>query len=72
MRVHDPSTIVKCKDEYWIFHTGRGVSTYRAKDLVQWTRGPRIFTNAPAWVAEAVPENRGMSCWAPDVIQVDG
>ncbi|HHY85937.1 MAG TPA: arabinan endo-1,5-alpha-L-arabinosidase [Verrucomicrobia bacterium] len=72
MRVHDPSTIVKCKDEYWIFHTGRGVSTYRSKDLVQWTRGPRIFTNAPAWVAEAVPENRGMSCWAPDVIQVDG
>jgi len=22
--VHDPSTIVKCKDEYWLFYTGRG------------------------------------------------
>ena len=21
----DPSSIVKCKDEYWVFYTGRGV-----------------------------------------------
>ena len=29
--VHDPSTIVKCKDTYWIFCTGR--SSYFSKDL---------------------------------------
>src|SRR3974390_1532070 len=26
--VHDPSTIAKCKDEYWIFFTGAGAPSY--------------------------------------------
>jgi len=72
VRVHDPSTIVKCKDEYWIFYTGRDVRSYRSKDLVTWEAGPNIFTNSPSWVAEAVPANRsGRDFWAPDVIRVD-
>jgi arabinan endo-1,5-alpha-L-arabinosidase len=70
VRAHDPSTIVKCKDEYWVFYTGRGVPSYHSKDLVKWERGPGVFTNAPAWIAEAVPGNRGMNFWAPDVIRV--
>lgn len=70
VRVHDPSTIVKCKEDYWIFYTGRGVMSYHSKDLKNWERGPRIFTNAPAWVAEAVPENRATDYWAPDVIHL--
>ena len=70
VRVHDPSTIVKCKDEYWIFYTGRGLGSYHSKDLKQWEPGPRIFTNAPAWAAEAVPENRRADYWAPDVIKL--
>lgn len=70
IRVHDPSTIVKCKDEYWIFYTGRGVPSYHSKDLTNWERGPRVFTNAPAWVAETVPGNRWMNYWAPDVIHL--
>src|SRR6186713_3015692 len=40
--VHDPSTIVKCKDEYWFFATGPGVSSWRSKDLKRWERGPRV------------------------------
>jgi arabinan endo-1,5-alpha-L-arabinosidase len=72
VRVHDPSTIVKCKDEYWIFYTGRGVSSYRSKDLKEWTPGPRIFTNPPSWAAEAVPANQGTHYWAPDVIHWRG
>jgi arabinan endo-1,5-alpha-L-arabinosidase len=72
VRVHDPSTIVKCQDEYWVFHTGRGVSSYHSKDLVHWEAGPRIFTNPPSWAAEAVPENRNTHYWAPDVIHLDG
>jgi len=59
IRVHDPSTIVKCKDEYWIFCTGRGTPSYRSKDLVTWERGPQTFTKSPEWVAQAVPGNRG-------------
>jgi arabinan endo-1,5-alpha-L-arabinosidase len=66
----DPSSIVKCKDEYWVFHTGRGIPTFRSKDLVKWERGPAVFQTAPEWIATNVPENRNMSYWAPDIIQV--
>ncbi len=66
----DPSSIVQCKDEYWVFYTGRGVPSYHSKDLVKWERGPAVFKTAPAWVAGTVPENRNLSCWAPDVMKV--
>ncbi|HEU0040469.1 MAG TPA: hypothetical protein VFR76_14480, partial [Verrucomicrobiae bacterium] len=48
-RIHDPSTIVKCSDEYWHFATGMGIISRHSKDLVNWTDGPRVFTDAPAW-----------------------
>jgi arabinan endo-1,5-alpha-L-arabinosidase len=71
IRVHDPSTIVRCGEEYWLFHTGRGVPSYHSKDLVKWEAGPAVFTNPPSWVAQAVPRNRsGMDFWAPDVIRL--
>jgi arabinan endo-1,5-alpha-L-arabinosidase len=66
----DPSSIVKCKDEYWVFYTGRGVPSYRSKDLVKWERGPAVFKTAPEWIAGVVPENRNMVYWAPDVIKL--
>lgn len=66
----DPSSIVKCKDEYWVFYTGRGVPSYRSKDLVKWERGPAVFKTAPEWIAQVVPDNRNMIYWAPDIIQV--
>jgi arabinan endo-1,5-alpha-L-arabinosidase len=73
VRVHDPSTIVRDKDEYWLFFTGRGIPSYRSKDLLTWTNGPRVFTNSVPWVQEAVPNNRGgLDFWAPDAIKVNG
>jgi arabinan endo-1,5-alpha-L-arabinosidase len=66
----DPSSIVKCKDEYWVFYTGRGVPSYRSRDLVKWERGPAVFKAAPAWIANIVPENRRMQYWAPDIMKV--
>src|SRR5690349_20308058 len=66
----DPSSIVKCKDEYWVFYTGRGVPSYHSKDLVKWERGPAVFKTAPEWIAGVVPENRNMVYWAPDVIKL--
>jgi arabinan endo-1,5-alpha-L-arabinosidase len=66
----DPSDIVKCKDEYWVFYTGRGVPSYHSKDLMKWERGPAVFKMAPEWIATTVPENHNMSCWAPDVMKV--
>jgi arabinan endo-1,5-alpha-L-arabinosidase len=66
-RVHDPSTILKAGDAYWLFSTGTGIISRRSKDLVNWTDGPRVFDRSPDWVADAVPENRG-HFWAPDVL----
>ena len=66
----DPSDIVKCKDEFWMYYTGRGVPSYHSKDLVKWERGPAVFQTAPEWIATTVPENRHMSYWAPDIMKV--
>ena len=67
--VHDPSTIVKSGKEYWLFATGNGIISRRSSNLVQWTQGPRVFSNAPAWTTNAVPGFRG-HLWAPDLIQI--
>lgn len=66
----DPSTIVKCKDEFWVFYTGHGIPSYHSKDLVKWEPGPPVFQTAPEWIAAAVPGNRNMNYWAPDVIHL--
>jgi arabinan endo-1,5-alpha-L-arabinosidase len=66
----DPSSIVKCKDEYWVFYTGRGVPSYHSKDLVKWEHGPAVFKTAPDWIAKVVPENRNMNYWAPDIMKL--
>jgi arabinan endo-1,5-alpha-L-arabinosidase len=66
----DPSTIVKCKDEFWVFYTGRGIPSFHSKDLVKWEPGPPVFQAAPEWTATAVPANRNMGYWAPDVIHL--
>jgi arabinan endo-1,5-alpha-L-arabinosidase len=68
VHVHDPSTIVKCGREFWVFYTGRGVPSYHSKDLVKWEAGPCVFTNAPAWTDQAVPAHRDDYFWAPDII----
>ena len=69
--VHDPSSIVKCGDEYWMFSTGTGITSWRSSDLDQWRRGPRVLPNVPGWVVDLVPSHRG-HFWAPDVIKRDG
>jgi arabinan endo-1,5-alpha-L-arabinosidase len=69
--VHDPSTIVKCKDEYWLFATGRGIPSWHSVDMTNWTRGPLVFTNRPPWTADAVPANRSLYYWAPDIVRVE-
>ena len=70
--VHDPSTIVKCKDEFWVFYTGRGTPSWHSKDLITWQAGPPIFTSTPSWVTNAVRNFRGANFWAPDVTFFNG
>jgi arabinan endo-1,5-alpha-L-arabinosidase len=70
VRAHDPSTIVKCKDEYWVFCTGRGIPSYHSRDLRVWEPGPHVITNTLPWIAGAVPQNSGHDFWAPDIIHL--
>jgi Beta-xylosidase len=70
VRSHDPSTIVKCDDRYWVFHTGRGVLSYWSTNLVDWQSGPRVMSRSPEWVATEVPGNTDGNFWAPDIIRV--
>jgi beta-xylosidase len=72
VRAHDPSTLALCDGEYWMFYTGRGIGSWHSKNLQQWDAGPRVFEESPAWVAQAVPENRNANFWAPDIIKVGG
>jgi arabinan endo-1,5-alpha-L-arabinosidase len=69
IRTHDPSTVVQCGEEYWVFATGYGVLSWHSKDLQSWEAGPRVFTNPPAWTSNQVPGNHG-HFWAPDVIHL--
>jgi len=67
--IHDPSTIVKCNNEHWLFSTGLGIPSHHSPTLTNWLSGPRVFLRPPAWTAQAVPGNDG-NFWAPDIIHV--
>jgi arabinan endo-1,5-alpha-L-arabinosidase len=67
--IHDPSTIVRCGECYWVFGTGRGIISRYSTNLVVWHAGPSVFTNAPAWANDWVPNHRGRF-WAPDIIHL--
>ena len=71
LRVHDPSTIVRCGGRYWLFATGSGIASRRSDDLADWVRGPRVFDRLPAWTLQAVPGHGGQA-WAPDIVPVEG
>lgn len=66
---HDPSTIVKDGNEYWVFATGRGIISLHSTNLLTWQSGPPVFTNRPVWTTNAVPGFRG-TFWAPDIIHL--
>jgi arabinan endo-1,5-alpha-L-arabinosidase len=68
-RVHDPSTIVKCNDRYWVFVTGPGIPSKYSTNLINWSSGPSLFTNPPAWTTNTIPANRGYF-WAPDIVRL--
>ena len=72
VHVHDPSTIIRCGNDYWIFYTGAGIPSYHSRDLVSWQAGQPVFPHAPAWVPDVVPGKRGDFFWAPEVIQRPG
>jgi arabinan endo-1,5-alpha-L-arabinosidase len=68
LRVHDPSTIVRDGNEFWMFCTGVGVKSFHSTNLLDWQPGPPVMPDMPDWVREVVPDQRG-HYWAPDVIR---
>lgn len=71
---HDPSTIVKDGNKYWVFTTGQGIPSLYSTDLLNWTAASRpVFTAAtrPSWIAAAVP-GFGDIYWAPECVYMNG
>lgn len=71
--VHDPSSIIKCGDTYWIYGTGNGIFSMYSKDLVKWTAGATPFAPGtyPSWVRSYVPDFGG-HFWAPECFYMSG
>jgi arabinan endo-1,5-alpha-L-arabinosidase len=69
--IHDPSTIIKDGNRYYVFGTGPGIRTKSSPDLIHWTNGQSVFDEPPAWTTNAVPGFWG-NFWAPDVIHLNG
>jgi len=69
LAIHDPSTVVKCDGQWWVFGTGFGILSRFSDDLRTWQSGPPVFTNAPSWRTNIAPRHNGRF-WAPDVIRV--
>jgi arabinan endo-1,5-alpha-L-arabinosidase len=71
--IHDPSSIIKCGDTYWIFGTGNGIYAIYSKDLVKWNAGTTPFFPGtyPSWVKSYVPDFGG-TFWAPECFYMSG
>src|SRR5262245_1551625 len=65
--IHDPSTIVKLGQRYYMYGTGNGVRMKYSDDLFRWQSGPAVFADPPTWVKQAVPNFTGESLWAPEI-----
>lgn len=71
--IHDPSSITKCDDKYWIFGTGEGIHTKYSTDMVTWTDGETPFSTSdfPSWIlkyAKTSTDQFAGYFWAPDII----
>jgi type 1 glutamine amidotransferase len=68
-KFHDPSTILKEGDQYWLFSTGTGVLAFHSTNFQDWEPAAPVFENLPEWHQEIVPGHRG-HLWAPDIIKI--
>ncbi len=68
---HDP-VMIKAKDKYYMFCTGRGINKWSSKDLINWQHEKPVFDSAPNWINGAVPAFKGNGFWAPDIAYFNG
>jgi arabinan endo-1,5-alpha-L-arabinosidase len=71
--MHDPSTIVKSGNTYWVFGTGDGIACKYSTDLINWTDAKSVYTKAlyPGWINSKVPGFAG-TFWAPECKFMNG
>ena len=72
--VHDPSTVIKSGNTYWVFGTGQGIFGMYSTDLIKWTPAPQpVFPNNayPGWINAKVPLFAGIF-WAPECVLQNG
>jgi hypothetical protein len=73
---HDPGSLVKEGNKYWMFTTGDGIYGAYSTDLINWTPGAQtVFPSNPnlwpAWITTIVPGFAG-TFWAPECIYLNG
>lgn len=70
LQAHDPSSIVKDGDRYYLFSTGWGLRTKFSDDLLRWSEGATVFVRgaSPRWTQEVAPGFEG-HFWAPDIVR---
>ncbi len=64
--VHDP-VLIKEKDTYYLFCTGKGIKCFSSVDLKNWKAEPAVFPEKPIWTDKVVPDF-GNHIWAPDIL----
>jgi arabinan endo-1,5-alpha-L-arabinosidase len=71
--IHDPSTIVKSGNTYWVFGTGDGIACKYSTDLINWTDAKSVYTKTvyPSWINGKVPGFAG-TFWAPECKFMNG
>ncbi|MGI4762349.1 MAG: family 43 glycosylhydrolase [Janthinobacterium lividum] len=71
--IHDPSTIVKSGNTYWVFGTGDGIACKYSTDLINWTDAKSVYTKTayPGWINGKVPGFAG-TFWAPECKFMNG
>lgn len=70
LKVHDPSTILRQDDTWWLYSTGIRVQVSKSKDLIHWERVRAALSEAPPWAEEVAPANKRHYYWAPDIIRL--
>lgn len=71
LTAHDPGSIIKCKDKYYMFATGNGIASKWSYDKILWYGGPNIFAHPANWTTNAAPGFTDI-IWAPDVFFLNG
>ncbi len=69
---HDPSTLIKEGNRYYVFYTSQRIAYKYSTDLRNWIQGGVVHPSTPpAWATTAVPNFDG-NYWAPDVAYFNG